>query len=284
MAKTKESKSREVIVRVYALDRKYRSAPYPAVAAEDTRNDTFVTGQHYEPGKDHYLTVDEMTGKKDLTQAQKKIFPYVINPLNTVMIMHGAAFNLTTGNGGEYLYPKDVAILNFIRLQEIVAPSKSEYRKGKHYFYIEDRQKDSTAFVTKTDKEFDAMSLIYKNSGMKNMREFCLLLQYYHKGFKVDLANWTDTMVKEALLKVAKENPDSILKCGLPSAQNDLYVLLLSEHKIIQQKSDGFYDGSSFLGVSPGAVYSAINTKENEALASRCKAALANFEEMEESE
>ena len=278
MAKSKNQGDK--FIKVYALDPKYRRSPYPAVAAEDTRNGTFITGQHWYPGiQTDYLTVDEMTGKTDLTQAKRKKFPYVINPNDRIMIIHGSQFNVGIDEDGNAINPKDVATLNFIRLQEFVAPSKSEYHKGKHYFYIDDREKEAEINVTKADKEFDAMKLVYENSSLKKMREFCLLLQYYLKGFVVEFDSWSPTMIKERLLKAAKEQPDEVLKCGLKAAENDLYILKLAFHKIILRKSDGFFDGNTFLGANPREVFSLINNKDNEALASRCAAALTKAEE-----
>ena len=70
---------REKIIKIYSLDKRYRRSPYPSVPAEDVQNGTFVTGQHFEPGREgYYLTVEEMRGQKDLTAAKQKAFPYVI--------------------------------------------------------------------------------------------------------------------------------------------------------------------------------------------------------------
>lgn len=282
MAKKKEQEqgSRTKIIKVYALDPRYRKVPYPAVAAEDTRHNTFITGQQYQPGiKEPFLTVPEMTGEVALSAEKAEQFPFIVNPLHRVQILHGGAFNLSTDAEGNYTHPKDAAILKFIRLQDFVAPTKSEYRKGKHYFYIDDREKEAEINVTKIDQEFAAMKLIYENTSFKKMRELGLLLQYYLKDFKIEFDNWTSTMIKDRLLRAAKESPEEVLRCSMKSAENDLYVLKLSLHKIINRKSDGFYSGNDFLGSTPKEVYAFIQHKENEALASRCSSALTKAEE-----
>ena len=278
--------SREKIVRIYSLDSRYRKSPYPAVPAEDSQNATFITGQQFMPGakKDFYLTVDEMTGKTPLTPAKSIRFPYIISPTDKINIIHGGMFNLTTDEEGNYLYPKDAAIYKFVKLQDFVAPSKSDYRKGKHYFYIDDRELDAERNVTKMDGEFMAMSVVYNNTSTRAWRELSILLTYYIPGFKVDLKTFTSTMIKDRLLKAAKEHPQEVLKTQTETAKNELWVLKLAEEKLIQQKMDGFYDGGKFLATTPTEVFSVINRKENEMLLSRCTQALLRIEEEGEAE
>lgn len=274
--------ARRKTVRVYALDPKYRRNPYPAVAAEDTSNDTFITGQQFIPGvtKDgHYLTKEEMLGNSPLPAQKAKRFPYVINPTTRVNIMHASSYDLSTYEDGSAVNPKDMAILNFIRLQDFVAPTKADYRKGKHYFYIDDREATAERNVTQFDLEFSAMEFIYKNTAPRRMKELCLLISYYVKGFKVDFLTFNDTMIKERLLSAAKENPKDVLACATEGAKNELFVLKLAHYKIIQRKMDGFFDGGRYLGATPSEVFVAMNRKENDALLSRCTQALLKEEE-----
>jgi len=273
---------REKIIKIYSLDKRYRRSPYPSVPAEDVQNGTFVTGQHFEPGREgYYLTVEEMRGQKDLTAAKQKAFPYVINPDHTIQIVHGSSFNLTKDAEGGYKYPKDAATFAYIKLQDYVAPTKSEYREGKHYFYIDDHEQNAEKVVSTINKEFMAMKFIMDNTAREKMREIALLLQYYMKGFTVDFKNWTDTMIMEKLLTTAKSNPGEIMLCQTKEAENDLYILKLSNAGIIKHDSDGFYDGKTFLGSTCTQVYSMIKSKENEALASRYATSLSKLTEEE---
>lgn len=278
------AKSREKIVRIYSLDPRYRKSPYPAVPAEDSQNATFITGQQFTPGakKDFYLTVDEMTGKTPLTPAKSLRFPFIISPTDRINIIHGSTFNLSKDEEGNHLHPKDAAIFNFIKLQEFVAPSKSEYRKGKHFFYIDDRELDAEKNVTRFDTEFEAMSVIYKNTSFRAMRDLCILLAYYVPKFSVDFRTFTATMIKDRLLTAAKEHPQEVLRTQSEFAKNELWVLKLAEEKIIQKKMDGFYDGGKFLATSPAEVFAVMNRKENEMLLSRCTQALLRIEEEDE--
>lgn len=280
--KTERDNPRKKVVTIYALDSKYRRVPYPAIAAEDSQNATYVTGQQYDPDRPGlWLSVKEMTGEVPLTPEKVEAFPFVIHPFHRVNILHGGRFDITLKEDGSPMYPKDVATLNFCKLQDCIALSKSEYKKGKHYFYIDDREKEAEVNVTNYDTEFEAMKLIYENTAFNRMREFSLLLQYYIKGFSFDLEGWTPTMLKENLVKAAKENPKEVIKCGSKTAENDLFVLLLAYHKIIEQKTDGYYNGKDYLGSTPTEVYSFIRRKENEAFASRCYTSLEKIKSEE---
>ena len=79
------------IVRFIAIDRKYMTTLYPAIAPESKRMGTFATGQHVDPEIESTLdnlTKEEMTGKTKLSAQRKNKWPYIIDPAITVHIEH----------------------------------------------------------------------------------------------------------------------------------------------------------------------------------------------------
>ena len=279
---TVSGQARKKIVKIFSLDPKYRVTPYPAVPAEDLANDTYITGQQFIPNvtkPDEFLTKDEMTGKKPLTAKKMALFPFVINPLDQYNIVHGMTLDLSTDDEGRVVNPKDKAIFTFLKLQEFIAPSKSEYRKSKHYFYIDDREAQAEKEVRQMKTEFVAQQFIYKNTTGDNLKNIGLLLGYYIKGFPGTFPGFTDTMILGKLLQAAKEHPAEVMRCDTEEAKNELFVLRLVNENLLKHRQDGFFDGGTFLGSTPMEAFIALNKKENELILSRCTQGLMKKEE-----
>ena len=152
------------IVRFLAVDRKYRSTPYPAVAPYDTKLNTYITGQHFIAGdkeRSDFLTVEEITGEMEIKPAKRKDkFRYVINDEDPIMIVHNKPYDCRLDANGNPVNNKDYWDAHFILAQtDLVAMSKAS-SNAKHKFHLDDREAEAKEFVIGADEIYEAEKLI----------------------------------------------------------------------------------------------------------------------------
>jgi len=270
---------RKQIVRLISLDPRYRVSPYPAIAEENSRLDTYLTGQHVDPDDESTvggLTKEEMLGDEKLTVAKRNRFPFVVNPKTRVPLTHSMRFDLSKDDSGEYIKPKDKAIYDFVKLQRFVAYSKEEYVKSKHYFYLEDKEQEASARVTKRDKRFKAEKLVRENTASGRLIDVATMLSYNLNNFNIDTDYLSKTQVEDALYDACEKYPENVINCYSKDAEEDMFIIKLAKHKIISKTDDGFYDGSKFIGMTLGEVKSFTSDKENESYVSKWGKLLEN--------
>ena len=239
-------------VKFIALDRKYRTEAYPAVAPLDSKLNTYVTGQHIDYDDESTLanlTIDEITGKVPIKpDSKKKRFPHVINDVDPVLIIHNKTYDCSLGDDGKPVNPKDYAEGNFIINQtKLIAPSKKEARP-RHKFYMEDKEADAKVFVNKSDKVYEAEKLIREKASIEEYKDLVMMLNLSVPGFHADHKTMSDTRLKETLIKQAQEDPDSISVAFTERGKDILFIAKLVGYNILRYRpGKGYFDGEQFL-------------------------------------
>lgn len=259
------------IVRFIANDRKYRTEPYPAVAPLDSVMNTYVTGQHIDPSDPSTkgnLTLAEITGEKEIKpESRARLFPFVINDVDPVMIIHNKPYDCRVDKKGIPLNQKDYTEANFIILQKaLVAPSKREVTP-RHKFYLEDKDAEAKAYVNNADAKYEAEKLIREKASLEDYKDIIQMLNLTISGFNVNYKNLTDTRLKEILLKQAEKDPASIKKAFTREGKDLLFVAKLVDANIINHKvGNGYYDGERFLAQDIKTLVMFINDPANSSL------------------
>jgi len=252
-------------VRVIACNKRYAKSPFLAVARWDDRLSTFITGQHIDPSVPSKggLTVDKMTGKVALTAQERAAFPEVINPDNQHPITHLQTLNLSTGEKGKALYPRDYALYEFyMTMTKIVASGKDKVKEGTHLFYIEDKEKEAVNKVESFDLEFEAMSKVHGLSDEKII-DIALLLNYSMKSFSVDTSYLTVKQIESQVKQACKQSPREILDCFGKDATEKIFLLKLEKNGIISRKNGVFMDHDTRLGSTLDEVVVFTEKEEN---------------------
>ena len=258
------------IVRFIATDRKYRTEAYPAIAPLDSKLNTYITGQHIDTSDSSTkgnLTLKEITGEKEIKpEARLRLFPFVINDVDPVLIIHNKPYDCTM-DGKLPRNPKDYAEANFIILQKnLVAMSKRDVIP-RNKFYLEDKDADAVAFVNESDSVYEAEKLIREKASIEDYKDIVMMLNLTVPGFNVNHKTLTDTRLKEVLLKQAKADPSSIIKAFTKEGENILFIAQLVEHNIIKYKvGNGYYDGEKFLANDINSFLAFINDSSNSSL------------------
>lgn len=269
-------------VKLIAIDNRYKENPYPFLCVEDESIGTYLTGQHIDPNDaDTYgnLTVDEMTGKQMLSSEKKKRFPFVINPLNRINFKNLQTFDLTKGKNGEFLNPKDAALVNLLRNYTwFVAPSKEKAKPKKHFFYIHDEIEEAETRVSKADKVYAATRFVREELTKDGLFDTALVLNYKVKSFKFDPNNYTDLVLKDRVLALCETNPESVLQCKSPDHLDEVFILKLVLHNLIKLRGTDFYDGSRFIGKDLNDLKRFLKQEENAMTVSKWNRLLAEKE------
>lgn len=278
----------ERIVEIISKDKRYRKEPYPSRPAYDTRLKTYLTGQHIVPGdKDRadYLTNEEMIDVQKISAAKLKKFPAssVISPNDVTMISHRRKLNLTPIEGkdanskypGDFIYPADKALYEYLLEREFVARSEDEYNNNVHYFYILDKETVAVARLSKREKRYQAEKFIREKVKITKYRSMALLLNHKITDFNILYENVTDAMLQDSLLEAAEKYPDIVLACDPeknPQIEKELFVLTLIDKQLISIKSGAYYDGGKFIGSTVPAVIETL--EKDEALMAKLAALL----------
>lgn len=249
---------REKIVRVIAVDKRYVKQPYPAIAIWDNAKHCYLTGQHIDPSVPKTrgnLTVDEMTGKKALSEEKALRFPFIINPENNIPIIHMEKLNITLDEKGNPVNPNDMAKFVFVKyFCSFVAKSKKSVRPGTDFFYIEDLETEAEERVQESDLIYEAEKCIREKTSIRNMKDIALMLNYKIKNFSIPIDSMSEVRIKDELLKACKNNYNEVISCFREDANEELYIYKLVKHGILEQKNGAFFDGSQIIGTSVDTV------------------------------
>jgi len=256
----KEKETKRVVaqkVRFVSQDKRYQRMPYPFTVAVSESSQKFVTGQ------ENILTEDQMRGKDTapkLTADQRRQLqmgttPFIIHPDNVYNLQALRTFNISYEQFGddettrEYLVPRDWAEYNFFLKQMQVAPNKESYQVNKHFFYLEDKEKEAQGELQEVDKQWDAENFVRSEMSSDRYKDIILLMNFEVAGFLMDPRVMTDITIRTQVFKACREHPDVVLKLKGEGNTVLLFVLKLLYHKMIERRhGTDFYAGETFVG------------------------------------
>jgi len=256
------------VVKFIAVDRKYRTEAYPAIAPLSTRLNTYVTGQHIDPddkSTDGNLTLKEITGEIEIKpESRRKRFPHVINDVDPVLIIHNKGYDCRLDDSGKPVNYKDYAEAYFIIAQTSLVASSKKNATPRHKFYLEDKEADAAAFVNNSDKAYEAEKLIREKASIEDYKDLITMLNLTVPGFNVSTASLSDTRLKEILIKQAHKDPDSVSVAFTERGKDILFVSKLVGAKILTYKvGSGYYDGEKFIARDLAEMTSFVQNPDN---------------------
>lgn len=251
-------------VRIVSVDKRYRKSSYPAIPYFDPELRTYVTGQHIDPSDPSTkgnLTSDEIKNPEKMSAERRLKFPYIIKYDDTINIQHLKKYNLTLDANGEFNNVQDAIYMAFIMHQHIVAKCQSDVRKGRHLFYVEDKEAEAEKKIETRELRFKAESKIY---GMRynELKDVALMLNYYEKSVNLSIDNLSETQLRNGILDTCEKFPKSVLNCFEKNAEDDLFILKVIDKKGIIRKGTGYYDGNVHVGDDVPAIRAFLKTKD----------------------
>ena len=270
------------IVKLIAIDNRYKDTPYPYRCLYDESIGTYLTGQHIDPRDpetEDNLTVKEMTGELALSPEKLSKFPFVINPLRPIKFMNNQKFDLSTDEKGVVINYKDEALLNMLRLYGwFVAPDKGSIIPRKTYFYIHDEIHEATKRFVSSELAYNAEKYVREELSEQGMKDLALVLSYKLSSFSYEPGKTDMVVVKDRIIETCKENPEKVLETKEETFKDELFVLKLSLHDILRRKGTDFYYGSEFVGKDLPSVERYMKMEENREKVSKWSRLLAEKE------
>ena len=271
------------IVKLIAIDNRYKDTPYPYKCIKDDSLGTFLTGQHIDPSDpetEDNLTLDEMTNKVPLSQDKVRRFPFVINPLRTIKFMNNQKFDLSTNSKGEIINYKDEAFVNLLRKYGwFVAQDKDSIIPRKHYFYIHDEIHEAEKRIVSSDKAYQAEKYVREDVSEEGLKDLALVLSYKLASFSYTPGVTNKLVIKDKIIEACKNNPEKVLETKEESFKDDLFILKLSLNDILRRRGTDFYYGSEFIGKDLNAVKKYMKMEENRDKVSKWSRTLAEKED-----
>jgi len=261
--------------KILAIDPKYVLTPYLYTIPQSASSKRYITGQ------EHVLSEEKMTRKKELSASDLKALhmgdnPIIHNPFDFFPIRHNRTFVLdrevNTADPSDYTYlnPQDAAdfiLFSTTAAQDIVAPRKDVFMKGKHFFYIEDRELEAAELVSSLDLQYEAEKFVRSSASMERWKDVILMLNFEQSGYDVDPDVLTETRLKENVLTACHEYPKTVLKLKEKDSDLIMFCLKLMKYKIIERlNGTEFYAGDTFVGANLEAVKAFVSNTNNASL------------------
>ena len=239
-------------VRFIAIERKYRSTAYQAVAPLDNKLNIYVTGQHYEPedpDRKGFLTMGEITGDDEVKPLARQLkFRPLISETTVIPIIHNKEYDCTFNEKNEPNNQQDFWHACFIISQDYVAKSKGK-QSPKHIFYLDDKEVEAKVFNTNADDVYEAQKLIRESATLDEYKDIVMLLNLSVRDFNVDHKPLSSERLKEVLLRQAEKEPETVKFAFTQRGKDFLFLAKLRNLNILAHRKDGYYDGDVPLAV-----------------------------------
>ena len=266
-------------VKVITPKGKYTRSPYQHAIPVSIKSRLPVTGQEHVITQPAKWSGDEKLTPAEKTALQMGASPFIINPANHILIMHGYeydnSYDSTIGVGKDgndkeiervYVNPKDHAELTAILAssESPVARSKAEYNKNKHNFYVDDKEKEAQEKINTIDLSFEAENFVRNEMGSGRFPEVVIYLGYAVPEYKATPGNLSDTRIKSLVLDACRKFPQEVLKMRGPGATRVVFVTKVISHGIIQRKKNNdFYYGDIYIGPNFDSVVEWMEDRRN---------------------
>lgn len=291
--KTEEKTVRQE-VRVFSKEALYRRKSFNFAVPISARTGKYITGQEdivkwnqvTRSNGDIEFEVVELN-QKDLDRLQMGDMPYLINPGSFYPLTNGRKFDLSyieLENGLKKVYtnPKDYAEYTLFSKMEEVALNQSEYKKGKHYFYFENKEIEAEKRITKQDMVIDAYNFVRENRSISKLRDLALLLNYMLPKETIAVESVSISMLQNKIYSMCEQYPDKVLECKDVSNSNfnkeRLFALKALKLKKITSRDGSYFHNSLYIGNTFESVIEFIRNPENSAKVAQIGAAVKEYD------
>ena len=217
----------------------YKKHPW-SVPIEKVGNE-FLTGQD--------LSTEKMTGKKSLTEEERKKFSFVLNPNNFYKSRDRQWYDLRI--------EEDFTLYKLILFSRMIAPSERVYKGDimKYIGYFYDPEREAIDENKMLDLAFEAEEYI-RGIPLERYEEIILLLNYKLKSneFNITPKGISPDRQKREMINASRKWPSEILDCDPSrnkSIEEDIFILQLIHYDIISQRvNNELFYGKEYIGTT----------------------------------
>lgn len=215
------------IKRLVATDKKYHEAPVFIAPKEDSKTRKVIDYASRVPEELREQITISLEPKKDRDDN-------VIDEM-IVRASHLQVFDLNNGN--------DCLLFEVVKEDNMIAPSKDAVNPQFHRYYIEDKEKEATALISKSKLKSQAFAIIAQLS-TEQMENYARVLGKYVKGL-------SGTQIESALYEITEKTPQLIL-----DVDNDkdlkykIFIRRCLDRQIIHMDNSKYMNGKDIIGIN----------------------------------
>lgn len=229
------------IVKLIAINPKYRTVPFFMTPVYDNDLKTFKTGQ------------------EEMNKATLAAQPLIIDPYEQYAVVHMQAFDSSN--------PKDKVLLGLIKVQPLIAANASKVVAGKHLFYIEDKETEAGEKIVAADKSYEAQTKVREDMTLQRITDLAIFLS-------IDVRNNPISVIQERIYSRCASNPGEVLSFFEEATANRMFVLKLIHYGILQKRLDRIVDGDLLVGRNLEEAILYVQDKANDMIAGKWGLAL----------
>jgi hypothetical protein len=272
---TEKSEKVRVIIDVNRPEyRIYKKAPYVIPIIEE--NGKYRTGQD-DLSIQQIMPIRVSKGvykeSEPLTEAQRKKYPYVINPLEQYTIKHLQWLN----KKDDY----DSCIYNLLILSGQWAENKIIYEQNpqKYHGYFEDAISEAIFKNNARDERFEAETAV-RNASIDDYKRIALIFSFNVPNAVISLKSSQDEL-RSNLLELCDTHPKQMKMCFHkynPGIDADIFILECIDANIIVRKDKGdLYHEGDYMGKTIEDVKRYLNSRGKEQLKAKFTSLLNQF-------
>jgi len=204
-------------------------------------DNNYATGQGIIPNRPetmNNLTLDEMIGKKPLSDEKARRFPFIIDPFYVYHFSDGHKFD-------KELFEDNAKLVLISIAAKRVAKNKASIIRGKHDFYLENKEEESQTTISLFQKVIDAGNIINKLQ-MDDMLDVMSFVAVTTKDSSL-FRDMSYNLLMAELVKLAKNKPDLIINSIKPENKNWIHVSKLVRKGVLNMKGGEIYEGKMFV-------------------------------------
>lgn len=215
------------IKRLVATDKKYHEAPVFIVPKEDPSTRQII---------DYKSRLDEDLQSKITVNLSPKTDrdDNVVDELS-IKVQHLMVFDLNK--------PNDALFYEVIKDDPMIAASKDKVNPDHHRFYIEDKEREATATISKSKLKGKAFGII-SNLSTEQMENYSRVLGKYMNGL-------SGTQIESALYDIAEKTPQLILDVDNDkNLKHKIFIRRCLDQNIIHMDNGKYMNGKELIGIN----------------------------------
>jgi hypothetical protein len=215
------------IKRLVAIDKKYHEAPVFIVPKQDPQTrEVRDYAKNLDPELAKGISI-KLVPKEDKDGN-------IVDEL-TVRVQHLMTFDLSVAN--------EALLFEVVKEDPMIASSKSEVNPDYHRYYIEDKEREAAATISKSKLKRKAFDIISELS-LDQMENYARVLGKFMPGL-------SQSQVESALYEVAEEKPQLILDVDNDKdLKHKIFLRRLLDRQILHMDNGKYMNGKDLVGIN----------------------------------
>lgn len=215
------------IKRLVAIDKKYHEAPVFIIPKEDPQTRQV---------KDYVSRLPQALAEKvTIKLVPKEDKDGTIVDELVVRVQHLMTFDLSV--------PNEALLFEVVKEDDMIAASKSEVNPDYHRYYIEDKEREAAATISKSKLKSKAFAII-SGLSLEQMENYARVLGRYSPGL-------SQSQIESALYEQAEEKPQTVIDVeNDKDLKHKIFLRKLVDRYILHMDNGKYMNGKDLVGIN----------------------------------